>query len=74
MTIADCENPKIKVKLHSGEEMLGKIINREKNHVYHVVMHLMVKSAGAVLHSAYKWKNYSMRKIFGITLAVKMFT
>ena len=31
MTIADCEHPKIKEKLHSGEEMLEKIINMEKN-------------------------------------------
>ena len=27
MTIADCENPKIKEKLCSGQEMLDKIIN-----------------------------------------------
>ena len=31
MTIADCENPKIKEKLHSGQEMLEKIINMEEN-------------------------------------------
>ena len=31
MTIADCENPKTKEKLRSGEEILEKIINMEKN-------------------------------------------
>ena len=31
MNIANCENPKIKEKLRSGEEMLEKIINMEKN-------------------------------------------
>ena len=31
MTIADCENPKIKEKLCSGQEMLDKIINIEEN-------------------------------------------
>ena len=31
MTIADCENPKIKEKLRSGQEMLDKIINTEEN-------------------------------------------
>ena len=31
MMIADCENPKIKEKLHSGQEMLEKIINMEEN-------------------------------------------
>ena len=31
MTIADCENPKIKEKLHSGQEMLEKITNMEEN-------------------------------------------
>ena len=31
MTIADCENPKIKEKLRSGQEMLDKIINIEEN-------------------------------------------
>ena len=31
MTIADCENPKIKEKLRSGQEMLDKIINIEQN-------------------------------------------
>ena len=31
MTIADCKNLKIKAKLHSGEEMLEKIISMEKN-------------------------------------------
>ena len=41
---------------------------------YHVVMYLIVESAGAVLHDAYKWKNCSMREKFGITPAVKMFT
>ena len=41
---------------------------------YHVVMHLMMESAGAVPHDAYKWKNFSMQKIFGIIPAVKMFT
>ena len=29
MIIADCKNPKIKEKLHSGQEMLEKIINIE---------------------------------------------
>ena len=42
--------------------------------VYHVVIHLTVKSAGAVPHDAYKLKSCSMRKIFGTTLANKMFT
>ena len=31
MTIADCEKPKIKEKLCSGQEMLDKIINIEEN-------------------------------------------
>ena len=31
MMIANCENPKIKEKLHSGQEMLDKIINIEEN-------------------------------------------
>ena len=31
MTIANCENPKTKEKLRSGEEMLEKIMNMEKN-------------------------------------------
>ena len=31
MTITDCENPKIKEKLRSGQEMLEKIINMEGN-------------------------------------------
>ena len=94
MTIADCENPKIKEKFRSGQEMLDKIINIEENFsqtirtraflekcsfsttlsptaAYQVVKHLMVESAGAALHDAYKWKNCSMWKIFGITPAVK---
>ena len=41
---------------------------------YHVVKHLTEESAGAAPHDAYKWKNCSMWKIFGITPAVKMFT